>query len=236
MFNLLQVVKDTVKTDWKDVLLEDSESIRGSELLEEIGEKLRAEYVDKFDSEIPFYPPQSLVFNAFNRFNIADTKVVLIGMDPYHRAGQAMGLSFSVPENVKVPPSLRNIYKELITDLEIDTSSRNGDLTHWADQGVLLLNASLTVRERKAGSHMKYWKKYTDALIQKVSEKTDSVVFILWGNFAKGKEPLIDSDKHHILKGVHPSPLSASRGFFGCKHFSKCNALLLADGKEPIDW
>jgi uracil-DNA glycosylase len=147
-----------------------------------------------------------------------------------------MGMSFSVPSGIKLPPSLKNIYKEIADDIGIDTSQRNGDLTHWAKQGILLLNSALTVREGKTNSHQKYWIDYTNKILEIISQKTDNVVFILWGRVAQTKSEIIDKNKHHIITGTHPSPLSASKGFFGCKHFSKCNEILIKQGRDIIIW
>ena len=181
------------------------------------------------------YPPKGLVFAAFNRTSFENVKVVIIGQDPYHKKGQANGLSFSVSPGIAKPPSLVNIFKELKTDLDIPIP-QSGNLEPWADQGVLLLNATLTVREGEAGSHQKKgWEIFTDAVIKKISEEKTGVVFLLWGNFAHTKEELINKDKHFILKAAHPSPL-ARGAFFGCKHFSKTNELLEKEGLEPIDW
>jgi len=182
------------------------------------------------------YPPAPLIFNAFDSTPFDDVKVVILGQDPYHGPDQAHGLCFSVPTGVKQPPSLVNIFKEIHADLGFPRPS-HGNLSVWAKQGVLLLNATLTVRAHTAGSHQKKgWETFTDAAIKAVSENLSGVVFLLWGNYAQAKSALIDTSKHHILKSVHPSPLSASRGFFGCKHFSKTNELLVGAGKIPIDW
>ena len=182
------------------------------------------------------YPPGSMIFNAFNFTPFDEVKVVLLGQDPYHGAGQAHGLCFSVAEGVKPPPSLVNIFKELNDDLGVPISS-HGNLEKWARQGVLLLNATLTVRANQAGSHQqKGWEQFTDTAIKSLSDLRYGLVFILWGNYAQAKETLIDSSKHLILKAPHPSPFSANRGFFGCKHFSKTNKFLAEKGKEPIDW
>ncbi len=183
------------------------------------------------------YPPGKLIFNAFDATPFDQVKVVILGQDPYHGPGQAMGLSFSVPRNVAIPPSLDNMYKELKTDLQLDVPS-HGDLTAWAGQGVFLLNASLTVRARQANSHQNIgWQKFTDAVIRNLSNKREGIVFLLWGGFAKKKASLIDDTKHHVLTSGHPSPLSANRGYwFGNKHFSKTNELLKTQGKQPIDW
>jgi uracil-DNA glycosylase len=162
--------------------------------------------------------------------------VVIIGQDPYHNPGQAHGLCFSVPDKIALPPSLQNIYKELNSDLGIPIS-KSGELTHWAQQGVLLLNALLTVRANQPASHHKAgWETFTDAVIKKISDFKTGVVFLLWGKYAREKQSLIDLSKHHVLKAAHPSPFSAGNGFFGCKHFSLANELLVKDGKTPIDW
>ena len=162
-------------------------------------------------------------------------KVILLGQDPYHQKGQAMGLSFSVPENIKIPPSLVNIYKELKTDCNLQLL--HGDLTKWAKQGVLLLNTSLTVRESCPNSHQKYWRPFTDNLIKYISDNKEGLVFLLWGGHAKNKKKLIDFNKHYVLEANHPSPLSANRGgWFGCKHFSKTNDFLQKNGKKEICW
>ncbi len=182
------------------------------------------------------YPPGSLLFNAFDKTPFDKVKVVLLGQDPYHNPGQAHGLSFSVPKGITKPPSLINIFKELQSDLGIKISV-DGNLEKWAMQGVLLLNASLTVRKNEPGSHSKIgWIEFTDAIIKKISAEKKGVVFLLWGKFAQDKQPLIDETKHHVLKAAHPSPFSADKGFFGCKHFSKANEFLMQEGLQPIDW
>ncbi len=182
------------------------------------------------------YPPGSLIFNAFNSTPFDKVKVVLLGQDPYHGPAQAMGLSFSVSEGKRLPPSLVNIFKELQDDVGIDIP-KNGDLTKWAKQGVLLLNAVLTVHAGNAASHEKIgWIEFTNTVIKKISDEKTGVVFLLWGKFAQDKQVLIDATKHHILKAAHPSPFSADKGFFGCKHFSKTNQFLLNEGYDPIDW
>ncbi len=181
------------------------------------------------------YPSGNLIFNAFAQTPFDDVKVLILGQDPYHNPNEAMGLSFSVPKSVRVPPSLKNIYKELGNDLQI-AAPAHGDLTDWAKQGVFLLNAMLTVEAGKAGSHQNIgWQHFTDAVIRKVSEEKQGVVFMLWGNFAKKKKDLIDASKHLILEAAHPSPL-AGGAFFGCQHFSKANEYLSQNGKTPIDW
>lgn len=181
------------------------------------------------------YPPGQLIFNAFNTTPVDKVKVVVIGQDPYHGPGQAMGLSFSVPQGAKVPASLKRIYKELASDIEGFEMPNHGDLTKWAEQGVFLLNASLTVEHKKANSHKKAgWHKFTDAVIKRLSDEKSGIVFLLWGNFARKKKELIDTSKHHILEAPHPSPLA--HGFLGCQHFSQCNGLLEKQGDTPINW
>ena len=181
------------------------------------------------------YPPGPNIFSAFDLTPFDEVKVVLLGQDPYHGAGQAHGLSFSVQDGVTPPPSLKNIFKELYTDLGIPAPP-NGDLTHWAKQGVFLLNAILTVRANSAASHQKKgWEEFTDAVIKTISDKKTGIVFLLWGKFAQGKESLIDTSKHFVLKAAHPSPL-AGGAFFGSKPFSKTNEILLKLGKKPIEW
>lgn len=182
------------------------------------------------------YPPGSQIFNAFDKTPFNKVKVVLLGQDPYHGPGQAMGLSFSVPDGVKPPPSLDNIFKELYADIGLPTP-KTGNLTKWAEQGVMLLNSVLTVRAKEPASHQKIgWQQFTDTVIQKISNEKEGIVFLLWGKFAQEKQVLIDETKHHVLKAAHPSPFSAHNGFFGCKHFSQTNKLLAAQGKDPIDW
>jgi uracil-DNA glycosylase len=183
------------------------------------------------------YPKGSDIFNAFNHTPLTNVKAVILGQDPYHGPNQAIGLSFAVQKGITVPPSLKNIYKELATDVPGFTIPNHGDLTPWADQGVLLLNATLTVQAGLAGSHQKKgWEIFTDTVIRKISEEKEGIVFLLWGRFAQAKAELIDQNKHHILKAAHPSPFSADNGFFGCHHFSKTNEILIKEGKTPIDW
>ena len=183
------------------------------------------------------YPPGRLIFNAFNLCPFDSVKVVIIGQDPYHEAGQAMGLSFSVPDGVAMPPSLQNIFKEIQGDLGIGVP-QSGNLTRWAEQGVLLLNATLTVRAHQAGSHQRHgWERFTDAAISRLSEGRDHLVFILWGGYARSKASLIDRSRHLVLESVHPSPLSANRGgWFGNHHFSRCNEYLAGHGMDLINW
>jgi uracil-DNA glycosylase len=182
------------------------------------------------------YPPGPLIFHAFNTTPFDKVKVVILGQDPYHGAGQAHGLSFSVPDGVPPPPSLVNIYKELHTDIGMPIP-KTGNLINWARQGVFLLNAMLTVRANEPASHQKIgWMDFTDAVIRKLSEERQGLVFLLWGRFAQEKQVLIDETRHHVLKAAHPSPFSADKGFFGCKHFSRTNELLMKQQKTAIDW
>ncbi len=186
---------------------------------------------------INVYPCKSDVFNAFSLTPAHDLKVVILGQDPYHGPNQAHGLSFSVQKGIKTPPSLANIFKELSKDIPEFVIPNHGDLTPWAKQGVLLLNTVLTVEEGHAHSHKnKGWELFTDKVIQQINEYLDSVVFLLWGNPSQQKIKLIDTNKHSVLKSTHPSPLSAHRGFFGCKHFSKTNEILTRQKKSPINW
>ena len=181
------------------------------------------------------YPPGSQIFRAFELTPLDQVKEVILGQDPYHNPGEAMGLSFSVPDGVRMPPSLRNIFAEIEQDLGIRMSGRP-NLENWARQGVLLLNSILTVEAGQAASHRNIgWQEFTDAVIRCISERTQGVVFLLWGNFAKAKASLIDTSRHHVLQAAHPSPL-AGGAFFGCRHFSKTNQILVSEGKTPIDW
>lgn len=192
---------------------------------------VRGEYL----SGKQIYPAARNIFNAFNLCPIDKTRVVIIGQDPYHEPGQAMGLCFSVPNGITLPPSLVNIYTEIKNDLG-RPSSTNGDLTHWAEQGVLLLNSTLTVRAHLAASHAgRGWEQFTDAVIAALVHR-ENIVYMLWGSYAQKKAALVDTSKNLVLKSVHPSPLSAYRGFFGCKHFSQANEYLSAHGFMPIDW
>ena len=182
------------------------------------------------------FPPKELIFSAFEHTPYEQVKVVILGQDPYHGAGQSHGLAFSVQKGVKIPPSLRNMFKELASDLAIEPAS-HGNLTSWANQGVLLLNTVLTVREGEANSHQKHgWERFTDRVIEVLNEREDPIVFVLWGKPAQQKATMIDATKHIIIQSFHPSPLSASRGFFGSKPFSKVNDALITLGKQPINW
>jgi uracil-DNA glycosylase len=210
------------------------------ELADEFGREyfldLKKFLLDEREKGAVIYPPGSLIFNAFDHTPFDKVKVVILGQDPYHGPGQAHGLSFSVPRGVRPPPSLQNIFKELRDDVGF-TIPDHGNLEKWADQGVFLLNATLTVRAGVAASHAGHgWERFTAAAVQRLSEKRKGLVFLLWGRHAHAKESLIDTSRHHILKSVHPSPLSAYAGFFGCKHFSKANALLEKEGLTPIEW
>lgn len=196
---------------------------------------IKAQYVAALQGGAVIYPPAKLTFNAFNLTPLNSLKVILLGQDPYHQPRQAMGLSFSVPSGVRVPPSLINIFKELHTDLGVKPCA-SGDLSKWAKQGVLLLNSILSVEANKPASHSNFgWQTFTDAVIKKLSDEKNGLVFLLWGNFARAKKALIDTQKHFVLEAAHPSPL-ARTGFLGCKHFSKCNEILKQLGKSPIEW
>ena len=198
---------------------------------------LKAFLLEEKQNGFTVFPKGADIFNAFNYTPFDKVKVVIIGQDPYHGDGQAHGLSFSVQKGVTVPPSLKNIYKELETDIEGFKTPNHGNLTQWAEEGVLLLNATLTVRAHQPGSHQgKGWEAFTDQAISQLSEKKEGLVFLLWGKFAQNKSALIDEQKHTVIKSAHPSPFSAYNGFFGSRPFSKTNAALLAKGKKPINW
>ena len=220
-------IQPAIEESWKDTLIEEFNKPYFMELKEFLIEEKK---------KFKVFPPGNLIFNAFNRTPVDKVKVVLIGQDPYHGFRQAHGLCFSVPEDVSKPPSLVNIFKELEQDMGIPPAS-SGNLEKWADQGVLLLNATLTVRENQAGSHQnKGWETFTDAAISNLSEKQTGLIFVLWGNFAIAKRNLVDAGKHHVLTAAHPSPFSANKGFFGCRHFSKINEILRNSGRTEIDW
>ncbi len=217
------------------------------EIEESWGEVLKDEFASLYFAELKtflkeekkrfsIYPQSSNIFAALNRTPIASVKAVILGQDPYHGEGQAHGLSFSVPKGIKIPPSLKNIFKELSDDIGIVTPM-SGNLERWADNGVLLLNATLTVRKGNPGSHQgKGWEIFTDQIIKSISSLRAGVVFLLWGKFAQNKVGLIDTTKHFVLTAPHPSPFSVYRGYYGCRHFSKTNSILLENGLEPIDW
>lgn len=193
-------------------------------------------FVKKEMELVEIYPPAPLIFNAFNKCPFNAVKVVIIGQDPYHGLGQANGLCFSVNDGMKHPPSLKNIFKEIKSDLGIDAPI-SGNLERWAEQGILMINATLTVRANAAGSHQKKgWEEFTDQVIQELSNNKEKIVFILWGAYAQKKGALIDENRHIVLKSAHPSPFSAYNGFFGNKHFSKTNEYLLSMGKKAIEW
>lgn len=213
------------------------QKILGHELEKDYMQSLRSFLKQEKESGQQVYPKSADVFNAFSHTPFDKVKVVLLGQDPYHGSGQAHGLSFSVQKGVAIPPSLRNMYKELATDIPGFKIPSHGDLTAWADQGVLLLNATLTVRAHQAGSHQgKGWEHFTNHVISALSAEKEGLIFLLWGKFAQNKAQLIDGSKHNLLKAAHPSPLSAHNGFLGCRHFSKTNEILLAEGQAPIDW
>lgn len=216
-----------VNNDWDEILKDEWTK----DYFLKLSDFLKEEYTTN-----TIYPSSDNLFNALRYTSFKDTKVVIIGQDPYHEEGQAIGLAFAVNEGIKVPPSLKNIYKELETDTDFIIPN-HGNLTPWAKQGVLLLNTVFTVRAHKANSHKgKGWEKLTDAIITKLNEKEEAVVFLLWGNNARAKKALITNPKHLVLETVHPSPLSAYNGFFGCQHFSKTNQYLIKHNLEPINW
>lgn len=226
--NYLAPALAALPTDWQQLLATPAISAQLTAIDAKLAECTAAGAV--------IYPPRELVFNALRHVAPADIRVVIIGQDPYHGAGEAMGLSFSVPDGVRIPPSLRNIYKEQLADLGLPPPA-SGNLTHWAQQGVLLLNASLTVEADRAGSHGKLgWQAITDALIDAVNAANPGCVFLLWGNWAHTKAERIDAARHCVLKAAHPSPLSASRGFLGCRHFSQANRWLAGRGRGEIAW
>ncbi|MGV3706554.1 MAG: uracil-DNA glycosylase [Arcticibacter sp.] len=218
-----------INESWKDVLAPEFEK----SYMKDLKVFLQKE---KQDGKVIF-PPGSLIFNAFNHTPFDQVKVVILGQDPYHGDGQAHGLSFSVQKGVGVPPSLKNIYKELESDIPGFVAPSHGELTKWADQGVLLLNATLTVRKAQPASHQKQgWEIFTDQVIKTLSEKRSGLIFLLWGKNAQAKIPIINKEKHTILSAAHPSPFSAYNGFFGCRHFSRTNEILEHQGKTAIDW
>ena len=223
----MEKIKPVIEESWRNIL--------ENQFTSDYFLNLKKFLIEEKKQQI-IYPPGSLMFSAFNLTPFNKVKVIILGQDPYHGTKQAHGLCFSVPVGVKNPPSLKNIFKELSDDLGIEPSE-SGNLESWAKQGVLLLNATLSVRANQAGSHQnKGWETFTDSVISTLSEKKSGLIFILWGNYAKAKEKLIDTDKHYILKAAHPSPFSAYSGFFGCKHFSKTNEILKNSGFPEIDW
>lgn len=217
-----------IEESWKNVLAEEFDSI----YFERLATFIRSAY-----AKGTVYPPAKNIFEAFNRTPFDKVKVVILGQDPYHEPNQAHGLCFSVQDGVRLPPSLVNIYKELETEYGTPFLNRNGDLSHWAEQGVLLLNATLTVEAGNAGSHQgKGWEIFTDAAIAKLSEQRENLVFMLWGGYARRKGAVIDRRRHLVLECAHPSPLSVYRGFFGCDHFKKTNEFLAAHNITPVNW
>lgn len=231
-----------LETNWKDILVKilDENNLDFLKLNEFLNNEIKT-----YKGFPDIFPPQNLIFNSFNKFNVEELKVVIIGQDPYHQKGQAMGLSFSVPTHMKIPPSLKNIYKEILNDLGLSTTESSnkfthGDLTCWTDQGVLLLNTALTVRESAPNSHYMYWKFFTNALIKHITSQHKNIIFMLWGNNSKKIKNIInplDISNHYFLEANHPSPLSANRGgWFGSKHFSKSNEILTKLKKEKIEW
>ncbi len=216
-----------METSWKTALSQEFEKPYFTALVQELHRQKK--------EGITIYPPGNCIFKAFELCPLDKVKVVILGQDPYHGAGQAMGLSFSVPQGVTAPPSLKNVFKEIEDDLGIRMSGST-DLTPWASQGVLLLNAVLTVKAGLAASHSGFgWQQFTDAVISTISQNLSGVVFLLWGNYAKSKASLIDTRRHHVLEAAHPSPL-ARGAFFGCRHFSQTNEILTSEGKTPINW
>src|SRR3989338_3393261 len=220
-----------IESSWKEILKDDF----GQEYFKQLREFVKSEYQHAI-----IYPPPKNIFRAFELTPFDKVEVVILGQDPYHGPQQANGLCFAVEEGVALPPSLQNIFKELSADCSLpfeDLAKKGGSLEDWAKQGVLLLNATLTVRAHKAGSHQgKGWEQFTDAVIRKLSEEREHLVFILWGNYAKAKGAHIDRNKHIVIESAHPSPFSAQSGFFGSKPFSKTNEYLMAHNKKPIDW
>ncbi len=217
-----------IDRSWKESLADEFKSVYFERL---------AEFVESAYMTGVVYPPENNIFEAFNRTPFDDVKVVILGQDPYHEPDQAHGLCFSVRNGVRVPPSLVNIYKELELEYGLPFMNRNGDLSHWADQGVLMLNATLTVDAGKAGSHQgRGWEIFTDAVIKKLSDRRENIVFLLWGGYARRKGAIIDRKRHLVLECAHPSPLSAYRGFLGCGHFKKTNEYLSAHGISNINW
>lgn len=217
-----------IHESWKDILKEEFDKPYFRDLVEFLHKEKREQKV--------IYPPGPKIFRAFDLTPFDKVRVVILGQDPYHGPGQAEGLSFSVPHGIKLPPSLQNIYKEIESDTGISTAGRDGSLIHWAEQGVFLLNAVLTVRASEPTSHSKIgWTNFTDAVIKALSDHKEGVIFLLWGNYARSKRDLIDHSRHYVLEAAHPSPL-ARGAFFGCRHFSQTNNILLARGEKCINW
>ncbi|OCX43045.1 uracil-DNA glycosylase [Campylobacter ornithocola] len=223
----INLEKIKMNEDWKEFLKD--------EFLKSYFLDIKVKYIKTLHEGKTIYPPANLIFNAFNLTPLKDLKIIILGQDPYHNPNQAMGLSFSVPIGIKIPPSLLNIYKEIQDDLNIPIA-KHGDLSKWAKQGILLLNSILSVEANKPTSHANFgWQNFTDAVIAKLSQEKEGLIFLLWGTYARNKKNLIDAQKHYILEAAHPSPL-ARNAFLGCKHFSKSNEILLKLGKTSIDW
>ncbi|MBM0636556.1 uracil-DNA glycosylase [Campylobacter sp. VicNov18] len=223
----INIDKIKMNNDWKEFL---KDEFKKKYFLD-----LKKRYINALNQHSIIYPPANSIFNAFNLCPLEKLKIIILGQDPYHQPNQAMGLSFSVPKGIEIPPSLKNIYKELQNDLNI-TPSKSGDLSSWATQGILLLNSILSVEANKAASHSSWgWQEFSDAVISKLSKEKSGLIFMLWGNYAKSKKAFIDTEKHLVLEAAHPSPL-AKTGFLGCKHFSKANEFLKKLGKSPINW
>lgn len=217
-----------IEESWKNVLQKEFDE----KYFEDLIQFVKSEY-----QKTTVYPPAKFIFSAFDLTPFDKVKVVILGQDPYHGENQANGLAFSVSDNIPIPPSLVNIYKEIKSDLRVETKNKNGNLENWARQGVLMLNATLTVRANTAGSHQnKGWEKFTDAVVKVLSEQKENLVFILWGAYAQKKGLVIDESKHLVIRSAHPSPLSAYNGFLGSKPFSQTNSYLIFSGKDPIDW
>ncbi|MDD3262738.1 MAG: uracil-DNA glycosylase [Candidatus Absconditabacteria bacterium] len=226
---MIDIATIQIHSSWKKVI--------GDEFQKSYFEQIKNFLKEEKANGNTIYPKGSDIFNAFNQAPFDDVKVVILGQDPYHGEGEAHGLCFSVQDGIRIPPSLKNIFKELLTDIPGFIVPSSGNLISWAKQGVFLLNATLTVRKDTPNSHKDAgWQQFTDAVIKKISDEKKGVVFLLWGAYAQGKIGLIDQDKHLVLQAVHPSPFSAYKGFFGCKHFSKTNDFLISKGKTPINW
>ena len=236
MYNLRELILN-INTDWREILLSLYETEK--EYFKEIEDYLNREY-KVLGNIASIYPEKDIIFEAFNKFNISELKMVILGQDPYYSPGQAMGLCFSVPDEIKIPLSLKRIYKEVNIDLYDNSSIPkkdyiSGDLTHWANQGILLLNTALTVRQAKPNSHSNIWKNFTKNIIKFISNNCENIIFILWGNHAKSYKQYMDVSKHKFLEGAHPSPLSGAK-WVGCNHFSKANDILSSLGKKKIEW
>ena len=230
---MLSLIK-SIKTNFR-ILIEQNYNNNRSEYIKLENILIRDKEI--FEGLQDIYPQDELIFKTFDFFNIEDLKVVILGQDPYHGPNQAMGMCFSVPDNIKIPPSLVNIYKEIKNSYPEYIIPKSGNLTHWNNQGILLLNTSLTVRQSSPNSYSKYWRNITNDIINQISNKTENIIFLLWGNHAISKKKFIDCDKHYVLESKHPSPLSANRGgWFGCHHFLKTNEILRKLNKDEIKW